>query len=786
MSLISHGQTDPHFERWIAIVALSVTLVATTVATVIGTASNSSRQALASGPVNRTKSCCSQDVDKIHLLAASYYSVKDGYRSHLMLNNKGPDPVEVRPTLYALSGNRLDVSPIVVPGESFQNVDLSQLGAVPGTLFEEGSLQLFHKGPDLVIGAQLYIVDEARSLSLDEKLVEFPGVPSTQLESVWWMPPQSDEELILSNTSDTAVTAEVRSIEEPTTLTLSAHETRKIRLNQAKGRGRSRNKYGAASVTHSGEKGALIARVLVTDNASGYSFSSQFYYPQGARSAGYQGVGLHLENMANQRVEPIAIARNVGTTPSTLNGRVTYTTTNGDTGVIQLPSQNVGPGEIALVAVDRFTRHVVEQKSIATAGLEFEYSTAPGSVIMVAQSVSRDRNQVFRVPLWDVPAQRNGTGGYPWFIDGASSTFVHIKNVTDQDQEFTFALTFAGGEYSTGVKKLKAKQSTVFDIRAMRDKQVPDEKGNVISAQATRGKIVWSVRGRDPLALLGRSEQVDIAKGISSSYACFMCCPNSFRMSWIEPVGLFIPVGNFTTARGVQRDQTCYGSMTPSYYYGDTWTVDNSSVLSVSGIGDSADVTAVGLGNGTVTAHWEVYSFTMEHADGIPFCVEESSTTEPESQTVVCTKPTGETTTFGGWSDSNSLPTVGKWNQTLLPTTTSFVGRTVTEQDPGGGGPDNCWFPGSVVPKFTSITGGSWTVGSSNVWGPDFVGFTPASVTYYRGQGRDPCSVTIPQRMVIDCSSGIVAYRTNTLGYVIDNPKVYTIRDGQQAERTWP
>ena len=87
-----------------------------------------------------------------------------------MLNIKGPAPVEVRPTLFALNGDRVEAPPIIVPGEWFQNVDLEESGAISGTKFEEGSLQLVHKGPDLVIGAQLYIVNESRSLSLDEKL----------------------------------------------------------------------------------------------------------------------------------------------------------------------------------------------------------------------------------------------------------------------------------------------------------------------------------------------------------------------------------------------------------------------------------------------------------------------------------------------------------------------------------------------------------------------------------------------------------------------------------------
>src|SRR5690349_17172939 len=134
------------------------------------------------------KLCCGQDVDQPHFLAASYYKVTNNLTSALMLNNKGPQPVEVRPTLFSLSGEKLEAPPVVVEGESFRNFDLREFGALPGTPFEEGSLQLFHRGPDLVIGAQLYLVNEANSLSFDEKLVEFKTVPSTQLESVWWLP----------------------------------------------------------------------------------------------------------------------------------------------------------------------------------------------------------------------------------------------------------------------------------------------------------------------------------------------------------------------------------------------------------------------------------------------------------------------------------------------------------------------------------------------------------------------------------------------------------------------
>lgn len=65
------------------------------------------------------QSCCGQDVDKSHLLAASYYRVGNNMVATLMLNNKGPEPVEVKPTLFSLTGERLEAAPVIVEGESF-------------------------------------------------------------------------------------------------------------------------------------------------------------------------------------------------------------------------------------------------------------------------------------------------------------------------------------------------------------------------------------------------------------------------------------------------------------------------------------------------------------------------------------------------------------------------------------------------------------------------------------------------------------------------------------------
>src|SRR5690349_18069900 len=114
-----------------------------------------------------------------------------------------------------------------------------------------------------------------------------------------------------------------------------------------------------------------------------------------------------------------------------------------------------------------------------------------------------------------------------------------------------------------------------------------------------------------------------------------MCCPNSFRSSSISPIDFGLNVSALTRVHGVEQDQTCYGGLTPEYYWGDVWSVDDSSIASIDGTGDAADLTGVAAGTVTVTGQWEVYNFTMEHDIDGPYCVEEDDLTQPQGQVEV-------------------------------------------------------------------------------------------------------------------------------------------------------
>lgn len=155
-----------------------------------------------------------------------------------------------------------------------------------------------------------------------------------------------------------------------------------------------------------------------------------------------------------------------------------------------------------------------------------------------------------------------------------------------------------------------------------------------------------------------------------------------------------------------------------------------------------------------------------------------------------------ETTTAVGFS-GGLLATVGQFRQTLNATSGStniFKGRQVSETTGFGTNFDNCWFPGSTVPKWTGVQGSTWNVGyypvnppfvtSDNVWADDYIGWNTSQVTYYRTllmPSSFPCAAQVPQAMHI-AINGTSGSRTNyangSVGSQIHLTQVFVTRNG--------
>ncbi len=579
-------------------------------------------QAIVPGPVKarveKSEGCCGgEDGDnKPHLLAGSYYTLKDNMSAKLLLNNKGPQPIEITPTLFSMNGQRFDAPAVSVAGNDYQFIDLATWVALAGEQFSEGSIQLFHRGKDLVIGAQIYLADEARSLSFEEKLSEPATSKASRLVGTWWLPsPRGTLDLAVSNATDAAVSATASITGEnpkrngKITLELQPHETRIVNVErELLGKEQSAmSRFGALSVEHNGAPGGVLARAMAYDAAVGYSLPIQFSDPKGGKSTSVQGAGVRFGKIGGETLSPLVVAHNAGDSEVRLDGRLNYTMTDGTNGQVHLPQTQLSPGETEVIDVAlALAAHNIRRK-VSAAGLEFDHNGLPGAVVTSAFSISESGNQVFRVPLWDILAQRSATGGYPWYIEGDSSTVVFIKNVTDDPRQYTLQLRHEGGVYAIGLKTIEPRQTVAIDIRALRDQQVPDESGDTLPLDATRGQVNWSMRGPQNQVLIGRSEQVDLAGGISSNYACQNCCPDSFDGAWVDPGGFDGFVGENMQFTSLEQTVNCYGSSNSPYQMWGSWDSTNWNVLgfcSGAGVG-----TADGPGMANAQARWLAYEW---------------------------------------------------------------------------------------------------------------------------------------------------------------------------------
>ena len=546
--------------------------------------------------------------DKPHVMAASYYNLQGTLKSSISLNNKGLLPLEVKPTLFNMDGERLDVPPVTVEATSFRVFDLAEWAEPGGPAFQRGSLQLFYRGKDLLLGAQVKITDPASSIIFDEQLSEPKTMISSRLEGLWWLPSHdSHVSIAISNTTDSTQTAllEVGGVAPnqrgSKELILKPHQT--ILINPAQDfsdKPTDLLNTGGISIRHSGEPGDLIARAMIQDATAGFSSAVQLTDPKKAKSSSLHGAGLRLGEIAGEELTAVIVARNISEKAAVLRGRIPLTKDDGSIDVLNLREVKLMPGEVR-------QWEVKEARGLkGPAGLEFDYDTEPGSVIVSALSVSKSKNHVFQVPMLDVTVQKSSTGVYPFYFYGSSSTVVYIKNTTAVEQKYVCHMNFEGGNYMMGVKAIAPGETVTIDIRALRDNQVPDQEQRTIPHDVAHGQVRWTIiqsEGTVLLALIGRSEQVDEVKAISSTYACQNCCGDSPQSIFITPSQVNMQVGQSIAMSAFEQRIDCYGFeyLVP---VSASWSSNNNSVATVSG----GQVTSQGAGQATITASWNAFT----------------------------------------------------------------------------------------------------------------------------------------------------------------------------------
>ncbi len=510
----------------------------------------------------------------------------------------------VTPILHGQNGQTFTAPLFAVGGQSSQEVDLNTLALIAGHQFRSGSFEFSYEGRLLEMGGGLRIVNTEKSLIFDEQMLE-PGMkfPSPQLEAVYAVPfEDSLVNVIVTNTTAQPILVNGDAIfaaangHHPIHGILGPYQTRVVDLPHGLVK---KATAGAVSLNHNGAKGALLAMIHLQDADRGYSEAVNFTNP-GGKTAERHGAGLRLGSVNNDALRPVIAVRNIGDSATTVTASVPYSKQNGDAGTIALPQVSLAPGEIKLLNT---SNSQLRRNDFDTAGLEIGYTGAPGSVIASASSISQSGNHVFALPLKDPQGGLSSTGGYPWFINGSSSTVVFIKNVTNESREFILEIIYQSGRWGSR-RTLPANQTLAIDIRAIRDSQEKDSNGDAIPPEAASGHISWGALGPQSKVLIGRAQTMDAANGLAATYECQCICPPVFGEARLLPGSVSGFPGNTQQFTAQERFHDCFN------VYGDWWNVDPSRITfssdntSVATINSSGLGTALALGSTNIRASW--------------------------------------------------------------------------------------------------------------------------------------------------------------------------------------
>jgi len=568
----------------------------------------------------KQQQCCGDQPTTLRRMIGAYYKTDKGWKSTLILNNKGSHPIDVTPTLYSQSGQGFTAPTVSVDGLSPLEVDLNALAKTAGPQFKEGSIEFSYTGKLLEMGGGLRIINAEKSLIFDEQMLE-PGMKfsASQLESVFAIPYESAQvDLMLTNTTanllviDGQATFTGNPFKLPIPVALAPHESRTFTLPHGLIR---RAKAGAVSLKHNGVKGALLAALHIREEGKGFSATVNFSNYAKGQTTSLHGAGLRLGVVNGDKLKPVVVVRNTEENPTTITAKLPYTKTDGSAGIIALPQLTLGPGEIGFLDT---SSPQLRKSDFDTAGLEIEYTGIPGGIIASAYSVSASGDHVFALPLKDPKGGLSSTGGYPWFINGTSSTVVFIKNTTTEPRQFTLNIIYPGGQWGSNLRTLAPGQTFKLDVREIRDSQMKGSEGNTMPLDATMGHVSWSAYGKEShKTLIGRSQTVDVANGLASTYECQRCCGDNFFSSRVIPGSATEFVGY--TEQFIAQEQTidCYYEHVSPWFNREaidvTFSSSNTNVMTVnsSGLG-----TAVGAGSASIWASWTSTTWFADDAQG--------------------------------------------------------------------------------------------------------------------------------------------------------------------------
>jgi RimJ/RimL family protein N-acetyltransferase len=500
--------------------------------------------------------------------------------TEINLNCRSPHSLEVTPTFYTKKGEAFTGDSFEMGPAEVKTVDLKTL--MPRSVrnrHDLGGMTLSHGGLLMEMWGQLRLMKVGGGDSVDVTFVNIADKRSEVREAVWSMPEHGAASIAIGNLGTHEVTAKLQfSNGDYQEVKVPSFGTGLVRTHEGR---RGSTDAGAVTITAADGSGDLIAAGAVTGN--GFTSSIRFYDTKNVAQQ-----NLYATNFRLHRVHSKIVLRNSGTESIVATPRLRPA--QGDpNNFIDLSGISLGPQEIKTIDLDSISGGTRWRSDFDTVSIEVINSGPKGSLIAALNGIDDRTGMSYDVPLRDSGGPRNLSGAYPWRLDGDVSTVVSITNAALTEAQFVVQINYPGGPYLLDPQKLTAGDTKTFNLRKIRDQQIPDRNGHTIPKSVQGGQFRWFIHSGGHL--IGRAEMLSVARGISGSYSCGTPCPPHYDHGEMAPDTAEVPVEGSTGQAVLEYDVDSYSNQYGPYsasvvagYSSDNYiaTYDGASVGGVS------------------------------------------------------------------------------------------------------------------------------------------------------------------------------------------------------------
>ena len=147
----------------------------------------------------------------------------------------------------------------------------------------------------------------------------------------------------------------------------------------------------------------------------------------------------------------------------------------------------------------------------------------------------------------------------------------------------------------------------IYDLRKIRDDQIPDSTGHTIPLSVIGGQFKWFIHGRGSGRLIGRAEMLSVSQGVSSSYSCpGSSCPPQYSWAELSPSDVYLGPGDTATVHVLELDcDEFFNCIGPFYASPSSWQVtDPYGAVLYYDNGESLDLVGFNGGTAYITANF--------------------------------------------------------------------------------------------------------------------------------------------------------------------------------------